>query len=93
MKRALLSGFVVLTCVAVSAEPVAVWVSHPVKPGEHVLVSGGGWGEKATIEMDGRTIAPDCVSDTGLIFELPKDVGTGPKSFTIIGAARSTDNR
>ncbi len=62
--------------------PVVIWCSSPVQPGETVLVHGGQFGSHPVVELtagqspDGgqkRTVEPLRVSDSALMFVLPKD--------------------
>ena len=62
--------------------PVVIWCSSPVQPGETVLVHGGQFGSHPVVELtcgespDGeqrRTVEPLCVSESALMFVLPKD--------------------
>ena len=51
--------------------PSVDWASSPVKPGEHVLLNGGGWDANAVVEIGGRRVKPDRVTEAGLVFAYP----------------------
>lgn len=62
--------------------PVVIWCSSPVQPGQTVLVHGGQFGSRPVVELtpgqspDGgqqRTVEPLRVSESALLFVLPKD--------------------
>ena len=61
-----------------AAEPKILWVSAPVKPGEHVMLQGGDWTRDAYVEVEanGRTfrVKPASVTDDGLVFAYPKEL-------------------
>lgn len=69
---ALLSfGFVVLT---IHSQPAIWWASCPVKIGEHVLLSGGGWTKDAVVRIAEYEVKPAAVSETGIIFRWPEEL-------------------
>lgn len=74
MKKTIAAVSSLVAFVSFAATPATWWASYPVKPGEHVLVSGGGWGAKPKVEIGGETVVPDMVSETGLVFKYPESV-------------------
>ena len=75
---------------ATAAEPPAVfWASSPTRPGEHVLLGGGGWseGEDLAVEIGGRRVKPDMVSRTGLVFGWPADLAQSVAEARVVGAS------
>ena len=51
--------------------PAVEWAQYPVKPGDNVLLQGGNWGKDAQVQIEGRTVAPKHMTDTGLVFPYP----------------------
>ena len=51
-----------------AATPSVDWVSSPVRPGDHVLLQGGNWNSNVVVEIGGRRVKPDWVTDSGLVF-------------------------
>ncbi len=80
---AVLLPLLVASAVALAQEaPVVIWCSSPVQPGETVLVHGGQFGSRPVVELTPgpspgdepkRTVEPLRVSDSALLFALPKD--------------------
>jgi len=73
-----------LLCTAVYAQPVMYWHSGPVRPGETVVVTGGGWSATPVVELAPLPDGPDAPApksfkkvellkgdDAGLHFVLP----------------------
>jgi len=64
------------TLFAAGVTPAVIWTSLPVEPGEAVMVFGGPWGTKATVQLSGpdeRTITPLNLTDDCLTFIYPED--------------------
>lgn len=79
MKRRAMMMAAAFACgVCGAAEPKILWVSAPVKPGEHVMLQGGDWTRDAHVEVEakGRTfrVKPVRVTDDGLVFAYPKEL-------------------
>ena len=75
---------------ATAAEtPAVFWASSPTRPGEHVLLGGGGWdeGEDLAVEIGGRRVKPDMVSRTGLVFGWPADLAQSVAEARVVGAS------
>lgn len=83
MSRFRLAALVAVAICSVSAKPVAWWASYPVKPGEHVLVSGGGWSKSVQVKLNGRVLEPTTVSETGVTFEWPAEM-TDPRPSVVL---------
>ncbi len=68
--------FVMVSAVFVAGDPVVIWKSQPVNPGEAVMVFGGPWSSNAVVELQGsenETIDPICVTDDCLTFVYPEN--------------------
>lgn len=76
-----------LSFVALAEKPTVVWASYPVKSGEHVMLHGGAWSKNAKVRFGGRVIKPVLVTDTGIVFEWPRDVAT-----TMLGGRVEDEN-
>lgn len=75
---------------ATAAEtPAVFWASSPTRPGEHVLLGGGGWneGEDLAVEIGGHRVKPDMVSRTGLVFGWPADLAQSVAEARVVGAS------
>ncbi len=94
----------VLLCVAAHAQPVMYWHSGPVRPGETVVVTGGGWSATPTVELAPLPAGPDAPAptafkavallkgdDAGLHFVLPD--GPPLQALRIDGTLVGTINR
>ena len=80
MKRVTMLMAAAFACgVCGAAVPKILWVSAPVKPGEHVMLQGGDWTRDALVEVEasGRTfrVKPASVTDDGIVFAYPKELG------------------
>lgn len=62
---------IVLAGVAWGETPQVFWTSYPVGAGDHVLVQGGDWGQSPVVEANGRCVAAQVLSDSGLVFPFP----------------------
>ena len=86
-------GVVICTFVAAAAfadAPSVDWASSPVKPGDHVLLQGGNWDSNVVVEIGGRRVKPDWVTDTGLVFAYPS---SGDEILTgrVVGKGGASD--
>ena len=72
--KAAAAGLGIAFAVSAVAKPVTWWASYPVKPGEHVLVSGGGWAKDVKVRLADRTLEPTTVSETGVTFKWPAEM-------------------
>lgn len=88
MRRFLPAAAAAFVFSAATSAPVVYWHSGDVRKGEHVLVSGGGWGERPAVEVDGRRVAPRLVTPTGIVFPFETDAPTA-RCRVIDGSARS----
>ena len=71
--------------------PVVLWCSSPVQPGETVLVHGGQFGDHPVVELtcgdQKETVTPISVSETAILFVLPKAWQPG----VVYGTIRSAE--
>ena len=85
---------------SLSAKPVVIWASDPVRAGESVMVRGDGFGSKAAVEIavtrEGKTAAwtaAEILQQTAstLKFALPSDIGCGIVSFRVLQGAETSE--
>lgn len=67
-----MTAILLIAATAVAA-PVIFRVSGPTAAGERVLLSGGNWGTDPRVQIGDRTVSPDLVSESELVFRLPCD--------------------
>ena len=72
--KAAAAGLGIAFTISAFAKPVTWWASYPVKPGEHILVSGGGWTKDVKVRLAGRHLDPTTVSETGVTFKWPAEM-------------------
>ncbi len=88
MKKLFLLYLLMLIEIAWAEQPRIIWYSTPVKPGETVMLFGGGWGKHPQIKLaNGTTVQPLKITNRTLFFLYPKNMAMG-----IVRGSVITDN-
>ena len=68
--------------------PVVIWTSSPVKPGETVLLHGGNFGKNPVVELTWnrkkQTVTPISVSESSVMFTYPENWKKGIVSGVVM---------
>ena len=79
--------FLLLAAACAAQPPAAIWTSHPVDPGDAVIVFGGPFPSNAVVQVAGKTIRPLAVTPETVTFVYPPNRPLEAFTATVSGAA------